>query len=371
MYSYNSGTIPSPVTKFKVVRLTWSAGTNSIIANTDLITSLPNGYDHLGGRLIAVRQNTNNYLYLSIGDNGISEENSPTCYTPQTLNPNNFTQDLNYKTGKIHRFYIDGTIPADNPVAGNSLFTRGHRNPQGLIFNASQNILYSVEHGDRTDDEINILESGKNYGWKNVRGYHADNNYAGESNFVSSYTLNPNVTADGLKEAFYSWCAVPQPTTGTYGDWCTVAPSDGLFYNSNGIPGWANSLLVVTLKDGVSTDMEMFRFKLNPDGLSLAPSTSLSPNPQKYFASDQLLNGRLRDLAVSPDGKKIYLINNGGTNADKITVYTFDVDAGLNDNQNLSNSFKLFPVPGKDILSLESDLEIEKVRVSSILGEVL
>ncbi len=371
VYSYNSGTIPSPATKFKIVRLTWSAATNSVIANVDLVTLLPDGYDHYGGRLIAVKQNTSNYLYFTIGDNGISEDNSPTCYNPPSLNPNNYTQDTGYKTGKIHRFNMDGTIPADNPVTGNSLFTRGHRNPQGLIFNAGQNILYDVEHGDRTDDEINVLQSGKNYGWKFVRGYHADNNYPGEANYVSSYTLNPNITGDGLKEALYSWCATPQPTTSVFGDWCTVAPSDGIFYNSNGIQGWANSLLVVTLKDGISTDMEMYRFKLNPDGISLAPSTSLSPNPQKYFSADQTLNGRLRDITFSPDGKTIYLINNGGTNADKITVYTYDPNASLTYNTDEAENIKIFPSPADNALNISSKKEIEKIKVYNMLGSVL
>ncbi len=158
LYSYNSGTTLAPATKFKIVKLTWDAMSNTVIANTDLVTQLPTGYDHLGGRLLAITQNSISYLYLSCGDNGISETNSPTCYSPQSNNPNNFAQDPNYKNGKIHRFNIDGTIPFDNPISGNSFFTRGHRNPQGLMYNSSQNILYDIEHGDQTDDEINILQ---------------------------------------------------------------------------------------------------------------------------------------------------------------------------------------------------------------------
>lgn len=49
---------------------------------------------------------------------------------------------------------MDGSIPIDNPIPGNPFYTRGHRNPQGLMYNAIEDILYDVEHGDRTDDEI-------------------------------------------------------------------------------------------------------------------------------------------------------------------------------------------------------------------------
>lgn len=366
VYSYNSGTTIAPSTKFKIVKLTWDAASSTVTAVSDLVTNLPAGYDHLGGRLLAVKQNNINYLYYTIGDNGISEDNSPTCYVPQTLNPNNLTYDINYKNGKIHRFNIDGTIPSSNPIAGNSIFTRGHRNPQGLVFNSSQNVLYSIEHGDRTDDEINILESGKNYGWKNVRGYHSDNNFGGESAFVASYTTNPLVMNDGLKEAFYSWCATPQPTSGTYSDWCTVAPSDGIYYSSNAVPGWNNSILVTTLKNGANTDQEVYVFKLQSNGLSLAPSTTVEPNPSKFFSIDQALNGRLRDIAISPDGTKIYLINNGGADRDKITVYTYD-PTGIAQETDLQK-IVVFPNPFTNEININNTNFISTIQIENVFG---
>ena len=369
LYSYNSGTIPAPVTKFKIVRLTWDAISSSVIANTDLIMQMPTGYDHLGGRLMAVKQNSVSYIYLTCGDNGISETNSPACYSPQSNNPNNFAQDPNYKNGKIHRFNIDGTIPFDNPIPGNCFFTRGHRNPQGLMYNPTQNILYEIEHGDQTDDEINILKAGMNYGWKNVRGYHADNNCTGEATYITSYTAYPSILNDSLKEALHSWCAVPQPTSVNNLDWCTVAPSDGIYYDSNGIPGWNNSLLVVTLKNGTVAQQEVYQFKLNPNGTSLVPSTSLTPNPSKFFGSDKLLNGRLRDIALSPDGKIIYLINNGGANADKITVYTYLPAVGINEEENTSPLINIFPIPSIDFVTIKSNLAINSFQIFNMLGE--
>lgn len=369
VYSYNSGTSVAPATKFKIVRLTWNAATASVTAATDLVTMMPTGYDHLGGRLIATRQNGNNYLYMSCGDNGISEINSPTCYSPQSTNPNNLAQDPNFKNGKIHRFNIDGTIPNNNPIPGNSVFTRGHRNPQGLIYNAAQNVLYDTEHGDQTDDEINVLESGKNYGWKNVRGYHVDNNFPGESAFINSYTVNPAIAGDGLKEPLYSWCATSIPTSTNYLDWCTPAPTDGVHYSSPGIPGWDNSLLVVTLKDGTNTDPGVYRFKLDAAGTALLPSTPNAANPTQFFTADKDLNGRLRDIAVSPDGKKIFLINNGEADRNKITVYSYDVTSGIAKNTDPGTQLKTYPNPVSDVLNLETKLVFNHLRCYNAIGE--
>jgi glucose/arabinose dehydrogenase len=371
VYSYNSTNTVSPSTKFKIKRLLWSAGSNSVIAQTDLITGIPTGFDHLGGRLMAVRQNGNDYLYLTVGDNGVSETNSPNCYNPQSCNPNNMTQDTSCNSGKIHRFNVDGSIPADNPMPGKSFFTRGHRNPQGLVFNPALNIMYGIEHGDRTDDEINVLEGGKNYGWKNVRGYHSDNNYPGEAQYISSYTLNPGITNDGLKEPMWAWCATPQPTSNNNADWCTVAPSDGIYYSSTGIPGWDNSLLIVTLKNGVYTDQEMYKFKLNPDGITLAPPQNQHPNPEKFFGVDQALNGRLRDIAVSPDGKKIYLINNGGADRDKITVYTYNDMVGLNSNKKENPELQFYPNPSGNVLNISCGAHIEWLEIYDSFGKLV
>ncbi len=371
VYSYNSGTTSVPVTRFKIARLTWSAATNAVVADTTLVPAMPSGYDHLGGRLMIVTQNAVPYLFFTVGDNGISETNSPTCYSPQSNNPNNFAQDPNYKNGKVHRFNLDGSIPATNPLPGNSFYTRGHRNPQGLMYNSAQQIIYEIEHGDRTDDEINILEAGMNYGWKFVRGFHNDNNYPGEINFVSSYTPYPGIPNDALKEPLYAWCSTPQPTISTFLDWCTVAPSDGIYYGSTGIPEWTNSLLVVTLKNGAATDQEVYQFKLNINGITLVTSTPSDPNPKKFFSADQNLNGRLRDIAVSPDGKTIYLINNGGADRDKITVYKYDATANIPVNKTKDFELTIFPNPTTDVFNVNCTETISEISIYNVQGCLL
>ncbi len=344
LYSYNSGSPDEPSTLFKIVKLTWDPSSQSVTAAEDLVTELANGYDHFGGRLLAVKRNGSNYLFYSSGDTG---SNFDDCYPTPAHNPNNFTQDPYTKHGKIHRINMDGSIPSDNPIPDHSFFTRGHRNPQGLAYNPKMDVLYDIEHGHTTDDEVNVLEAGMNYGWKAVKGYH-DGNYPGELDFVQNYTPHPDITGDALREPLFSWGATME-ADGDFLTWPTVAPSDGIYYGSTGIPEWTNSLLVVTLKDGTTTNQEVFRLKLNPDGKSLAPSTPEDPNPKPYFGEDQFFNGRLRDIAISPDGKKIILITNNKNN-DPIIVYTYDevttalekvAEPGLTMDQNFPNPFSV------------------------------
>ncbi|HUR29989.1 MAG TPA: PQQ-dependent sugar dehydrogenase, partial [Saprospiraceae bacterium] len=373
LYSYNSGTEEQPATKFKLARLKWNWNSQSVTEKTDLVTGFSSGYDHLGGRVMVIMRNDGNpYIFVTIGDHGISEKNSPDCYPDQSQNPNNFAQDPTRDNGKVHRFNIDGSIPADNPIPGNSFYTRGHRNPQGLMYNPDQDLLYDAEHGDRTDDEVNLLEAGMNYGWKWVRGYHGDNNYPGEAQFIASYVPHPMIPGDRLVEAFYSFCAVPQPVTDEYLEWCTPAPSDGIYYNSDGIPEWKNSLLVVNLKNGTVTDQQVNVLKLSADGRGLLPSTVDNPNPQGFFGEDQELNGRLRDIAISPDGKKIFLINNGGeTLEDRITVYTYQSSTSTHDDLNTDTALQFYPNPATDIITVESKEGISKIDIYNLGGELV
>jgi glucose/arabinose dehydrogenase len=79
-------------------------------------------------------------------------------------------QDLSTPWGKIHRVNDDGSIPQDNPFAGRddvyrSIFTFGHRSPQGLEFDTQTGQLWGTEHGPRGGDEVNLLLAGRNYGW--------------------------------------------------------------------------------------------------------------------------------------------------------------------------------------------------------------
>lgn len=84
-------------------------------------------------------------------------------------------QDLGNLNGKILRLNPDGSIPADNPFPGSYIWSYGHRNPQGLAWQPGTNNLFSTEHGPSGErgccnDEVNLVEKGKNYGWPNIVG---------------------------------------------------------------------------------------------------------------------------------------------------------------------------------------------------------
>lgn len=106
---------------------------------------------HFGSRIAFSKAGK---IFFSVGDRG----NRPNA------------QDLTNNFGKIMRLNDDGSIPSDNPFVGkknslDSIWSYGHRNPQGLVFDNETDTLYEMEHGPRGGDEINIIEKGKNYGW--------------------------------------------------------------------------------------------------------------------------------------------------------------------------------------------------------------
>jgi aldose sugar dehydrogenase len=111
----------------------------------------PAGGVHFGGRIAF---DTQGFIYFSIGERGAKEN----------------AQDLTLPNGKIHRLHDDGRIPADNPFVATpgalgSIWSYGHRNPQGLCWNIATAQLWSTEHGARGGDELNLILKGRNYGW--------------------------------------------------------------------------------------------------------------------------------------------------------------------------------------------------------------
>ncbi|MDF0727402.1 PQQ-dependent sugar dehydrogenase [Cytobacillus sp. S13-E01] len=115
-----------------------------------LLENIPGGRIHNAGRLeIGPDQN----LYITTGDAGRPE----------------IAQSLDNLGGKILRMQINGDIPKDNPFENSFVYSFGHRNPQGLVWDENNN-LYSSEHGQSAHDEINLIKPGKNYGWPVIQG---------------------------------------------------------------------------------------------------------------------------------------------------------------------------------------------------------
>jgi glucose/arabinose dehydrogenase len=189
------------------------------------------------------------HLFFSMGDAGKA----------------GMAQVPDYAGGKIFRLELDGSIPRDNPFPGLAVWSFGHRNPQGLRFRPGTDELWSTEHGPDSQDELNRIEKGANYGWPICRGTDR--------------------------------CTEPKgyhPAIAEFGHDDTVAISDLIFYSGKAYPQWTGNILFVTLKTG-----RLYRLVLNGD---------------KIVRTDILLNGRygrLRDIVEAPDGT-IYVSTDNG-----------------------------------------------------------
>lgn len=242
--------------KGKVVRYTYGNGTLS--SPQVLLDQIPAASIHNGSRLLI----TGGKLFITTGDASNSS----------------MAQNVNSLSGKVLRLNLDGSIPADNPYSNNPVWSFGHRNPQGLVLVGNK--LFSSEHGNSTDDEINIIEKGRNYGWPNVEGM-CDG--SAEKGFC---------TQNNVAEPLINWTP-------------TIAPSGLAFYNNDYIPQFKNSLLLALLKD-----TKLMQLKLDDAQTKIVGT--------KNFYINEF--GRLRAVCVAPDGK-IYICTSNGSNDRIIEVY--------------------------------------------------
>ncbi|RTL59544.1 MAG: T9SS type A sorting domain-containing protein [Sphingobacteriales bacterium] len=311
---------------------------DTLVIIDTVMSNLSGSNDHNSGRMVIspfTEADGTYKLYYSIGDMGAGQFNN----TTRTHNG----QNKDVYEGKILRLNtqrdadapdpndpFNQWIPNDNPftfspsvvpatLSGkrSAVFTYGHRNPQGLVW-ANVNgtwKLYSSEHGDRSDDEINILVAGKNYGWPKVAGL-CDDNYSNTDIFANNDQLASvnipneiasfcNVTPDNTEPifSFFNWSGgqLHNINTGNNFSWPTIAPSSIDYYDFPPIAGgpanWNNSLLVTSLKYG------LFRLKLKSDGNSI----DSSQNTKVFIDTFPLFHGwRVRDITFSKRGASIY-----------------------------------------------------------------
>jgi len=132
----------------RVLRLRYAGGRLS--TPTPILTGIPQGFRHDGGRLAF---GPDGFLYVSTGETGQPD----------------LAQDRGSRAGKILRITQDGRPAPGNPHPGSPVWTLGHRNVQGLAFDAHGH-LWASEFGDHTWDELNLIEKGGNYGWPRVEG---------------------------------------------------------------------------------------------------------------------------------------------------------------------------------------------------------
>lgn len=238
--------------KAKIVRYTYANGT--LLSPQILLDQIPAASIHNGCRLLI----SGNKLFITTGD--ASDTSTP--------------QNTNSLSGKILRLNLDGSIPSDNPFPNNPLWSYGHRNPQGLVMVGAK--MFSSEHGPDSDDEINIIEKGRNYGWPNIKGFC---NESGETSFC---------TINNVVEPLINWTP-------------TIAPSGLSYYNSDYIPQLKNSLLLALLKGS-----KLMQLRLDDSQTKITGT-------KDFYVNEY---GRLRAICQSPGGK-IYICTSNGSN-DKI-----------------------------------------------------
>lgn len=225
---------------------------DSLIEVTPIYTATPlkRGPVHFGGRMLLLPDRT---LLLTTGDGFDFREQA---------------QRLDSPLGKVMRITLDGKVPAGNPfvaqpTAQGAIWTRGHRNPQGLAYDPVRNLVFQHEHGPRGGDEVNVLKAGANYGWP----------VASKGLDYSGATISPYRTYKGMEDGLLVW--VP-----------SIAPSGLAVYRGPMFPEWNGDLLV-----GALVDREVRRVRLSPDGKVLGQESLLKE-----------LGARIRDVRVAPDG---------------------------------------------------------------------
>jgi glucose/arabinose dehydrogenase len=199
-----------------------------------LLTGIPVNSYHDGGR---IEFGPDGMLYISTGDAGDSSN----------------SQDRNSLGGKILRIEPEGSIPKDNPFPGNPVYSYGHRNVEGLAWDA-EGQLYASELGENTWDEVNRIEAGNDYGWPEVEGKGGE-----DQGYVDPITVWPTSEA---------------------------SPSGAEILVGGAIPQWEGDLFVTALKG-----QRLWRLELDDEG--------------EVTGREKLLDGevgRIRDVVQAPDG---------------------------------------------------------------------
>ena len=242
---------------------------NRLTEVTELFRTQPakQGGAHYGGRITFLPDNT---LLLGLGD-GFS-------YREQA-------QEKSNHLGSIVRLNRDGSAPPDNPFVGQQnarpeLYSIGHRNVQGLVYDETNQQIIAHEHGARGGDEINIIEAGENYGWPKVT-HGVD---------YSGAVISPHKQLDGMRDPIVVWTP-------------SIAPSGMTLYRGEMFDDWNGDLLVSAL-----AAQQVRRVRLGG---------SEEVEQQALFGE---LGVRIRDVRTGPDGA-IYLLTDAAEDGQVIRVF--------------------------------------------------
>ncbi len=215
------------------------------------------GASHYGGRIAFLPDDT---LVLTLGDGFDGRE--------QAQNPANHL-------GKTVRLNRDGSVPPDNPLRGQpgvaeEIYSLGHRNVQGIVYDRQRKRLYSHEHGPKGGDELNLLQAGGNYGWP-LTSFGVD--YTGA--MVTPFTELPGYLAPELH-----WTP-------------SVAPSGLALYTGDRFPHWKGDLFVSTLAEKSVRRVRLDKGRLAGEDILF-----------------QELEERIRGVYDGPDGALYLLTDN-------------------------------------------------------------
>lgn len=211
------------------------------------------GGRHFGSRLVFAKDGT---LFVTVGERGERDR----------------VQDFSIHRGQVVRINPDGSIPGDNPFADRSgyrpeTWSHGHRNPQGAALHPDTGELWTVEHGAKGGDEINVPKAGRNYGWPVISyGVH----YSGRK-------IGVGTSKEGMEQPLYYW----DPS---------IAPSGMTFYTGDRISPWKGNLLVGALAGRMLVRLELENGKIVKEERMLRE-----------------LGERIRDVRLGPDGY-LYLL---------------------------------------------------------------
>lgn len=232
---------------------------NQTLFSTDSKVHTYSG-EHFGSRILFKED----HLYFTIGDRGYKER----------------AQSLDYPNGKVHRLTLDGKVPSTNPYPKAkypSIWSYGHRNPQGITLNPTTGEIWSVEHGPRGGDELNLIRQGLNYGWPEITH---GMNYSGTP--ITAYTAK-----EGMEQPEVFW--VP-----------SLAVSAVHFYQGEMFSNWQGHLLVASLKAQQLRLLELKGGKVQS---------------QEILLRDQ---DRIRDVIEGQDGAIYLALEDRATDSSRI-----------------------------------------------------
>jgi len=212
--------------------------------------SATSSYRHFGSRIAFDQQG---HVFFGIGDRG--ERGN--------------AQNLSNHAGTIMRLRLDGSIPDDNPFMSRAntlpeIWSYGHRNPQGLLYDTSSGNLWSIEHGPRGGDEINLVQKGANYGWPVI-------SYGKE--YWGPVSIGEGTEKAGMEQPVKVY--IP-----------SIAPGSLMLYSATAFPQWQGNLFSGALKL-----RHLNRVSISTDNKAIAEERLLGD-----------LNERIRALAQSPEG---------------------------------------------------------------------